>query len=249
VDIGVPPLDLSPTAGYRLQPSTKRKGKVHATGKVLMRDLNAAARFGIVLYEGVEPIDLGGTVGVLSMARRIVPNLESAVIAETAGPLRLAGGLVVEVPYSFGDAPACDVVVVCGGPGWPAASRNGALAAFLRTQPPERLASVCTGAMILAAAGVLDGRTATTRRIRAGAESEAPLALLAGRDMTALPAAIVDDVVVTGGGVALAIDTTLYLIGRIYGEAVREEVARLIEYDRAYAANIAALGLVTADRR
>jgi transcriptional regulator GlxA family with amidase domain len=50
--------------------------------------------------------------------------------------------------------------------------------------------------------------------------------------------------VVTGGGVSLAIDATLYLIGRIYGETARDAVAQVIEYDRAWQANRAALGIV-----
>ena len=50
--------------------------------------------------------------------------------------------------------------------------------------------------------------------------------------------------VVTGGGVSLALDATLYLLGRLYGPDARQEVAQLIEYDRAYAANLAALGAV-----
>ena len=50
--------------------------------------------------------------------------------------------------------------------------------------------------------------------------------------------------IVTGGGVSLAIDTTLYLIGRIYGVDARNDVARIIEYDRAFEANVDALGLI-----
>jgi transcriptional regulator GlxA family with amidase domain len=64
-----------------------------------------------------------------------------------------------------------------------------------------------------------------------------------GHGIAPREALIVDAGVVTGGGVSLAIDTTLYLIGRIYGEDARDEVARLIEYDRAFAANRAALGI------
>jgi len=132
-----------------------------------------------------------------------------------------------------------------GGPGWAAQSRNPTMLAFLRGLDPARLASVCTGALILGAAGVLDGRRATTRRTAIGAETEAPLALLAAMGAEATAAQIVDaGGPVTGGGVSLAHDLTLHLIGRLYGEAARDEVARLIEYDRAFAANRAALGIV-----
>ena len=208
-----------------------------------MPDRTAAIRFGIVLYEGVEPIDLGGTVGVLSMARRLLPNLQDAVIAREAGSVRMAGGLAVEVPYGFEDAPPCDVYVVCGGPGWPQAAADAAMLRFLQGRAPDRLASVCTGAMILAEAGCLNGRAATTRRAVAGAETAAPLEVLRSSGMDARTAVVVDDGVVTGGGVSLAIDATLYLIGRFYGLAARNEVAALIEYDRALRANEDALGV------
>ena len=211
-----------------------------------IRPSSAAARIGILLYPGVEPIDLGGTLGVISMARRLLPNLSDAVIAREAGPLPLAGGVAVAVPFGLDTAPPCDVTIVCGGPGWPEAAADAALLAHLRALAPESVASVCTGALILEAAGCLDGRAATTRRARAGAEAEAPLERLSRRrDATVTPAALlVDDTVVTGGGVSLAIDTTLYLIGRIYGDEARDGVAALIEYDRAFAANRAALGIV-----
>jgi transcriptional regulator GlxA family with amidase domain len=210
-----------------------------------MRNRSAAARFGVVIYPGVEPIDIGGTVGVVSMARRVLPAIEAVTIAAEPGPVALAGGLTVVAQYGFADAPACDRVIVCGGPGSPAAAESPALCGFLRNQPAAAIASVCTGALILAASGVLDGRAATTRRRAAGAEARSPLALLQemGHDIAPREALIVDAGVVTGGGVSLAIDTTLHLIGRIYGENARDEVARLIEYDRAFAANSAALGI------
>jgi transcriptional regulator GlxA family with amidase domain len=136
------------------------------------------------------------------------------------------------------------VLIVCGGPGWHAEVKNEQMLSFLRGQRPEALASVCTGALILAAAGVLDGRSATTRRAAAGNEDNAPLQLLRtyAHRITPREAVVVDSGIVTGGGVSLAIDTTLYLIGKFYGKDARDEVARLIEYDRAYAANCAVLG-------
>jgi transcriptional regulator GlxA family with amidase domain len=203
----------------------------------------APSLFGILIYPGVEPIDLGGTAGVLSMATRLLPNVRYTTIAHHAGPIRLSGGLIVQAEHAFANAPPCDVVIVCGGPGWPDAAADLALLRYLGDLQPTGIASVCTGALILAAAGVLDGRTATTRRHAAGQETEAPLhRLAANRDIRPIEAAVVDNGVVTSGGVSLAIDATLFLLGRLYGEAAAAEIAELIEYDRAYAANRAALG-------
>ena len=206
------------------------------------------ARFGVLIYPGVEPIDLGGTVGVVSMATRVLPAVTATVIARHAGPVRLAGGLTVQAEHAIDAAPSCDVVIVCGGPGWPEAAEDPVLLAYVRGLPPAGLASVCTGALILAAAGVLDGRIATTRRRASGAETIAPLDRLARTGaIRTRQAAVVDDGVVTGGGVSLAIDTTLYLLGRIYGEAAAAEVAQILEYDRGWAANTAALGVLVPD--
>jgi transcriptional regulator GlxA family with amidase domain len=210
-----------------------------------MRERSAAATFGIVVYEGVEPIDIGGTAGVISMARRVLPRIEATLVATQVCPVALAGGVSILAHKSFAEAQQFDQVIICGGPGWEAASQDGALRAFLQRQPARSIASVCTGALILAAVGLLDGRTATTRRRATGAEDRSPLERLPemGRDIQAREALVVDAGVVTGGGVSLAIDTTLYLIGRLYGEDARDEVARVIEYDRAWRANCAALGL------
>ena len=204
-------------------------------------------RLGIVIYEGVEPIDIGGTVGVVSMAKRVLPAIEAVVIAKAAGPVQLAGGLVVMADAGFATASACDVYVVTGGPGWREQVVDPAMMAFLQSLKPQKVASVCTGALILAASGTLNGHQATTRRAAVGAETIAPLDLIGTFDADLHPriAAVIDDRgVVTGGGVSLAIDATLYLIGKFYGEGARDEVARVIEYDRAFAANRAALGHV-----
>ncbi len=209
-----------------------------------MKKRSEPALFGVLIYDGVEPIDIGGTIGVVSMASRVLPNVKAVMIASRAGPVRLSGGVTVLADHGIDTAPACDVVIVCGGPGWPEAAVDPAMLRYVRGLPAQGVASVCTGAMILDAAGVLDGRPATTRRAKVGSEPVAPLDLL-GRNVAVqtMVAAVVDAGVVTGGGVSLAIDATLYLIGRIYGHDAATEVAQVIEYDRARAANRDALGI------
>ena len=113
-------------------------------------------RFGIFIYPGVEPIDLA-TYGVLSMARRIAPEIEICTIAPDAGPVALANGLTVNADFGISDAPACDLVIVTGGPGWQAQAEAASTREYIRrVHAAGRIASVCTGAMILAASGILD---------------------------------------------------------------------------------------------
>ncbi len=203
-----------------------------------MRARDAASLFGIVLYPSVEPIDLGATFGVLSMARRLLPGVRATTLATRAGPVTLAGGLVVMAEHGLAAAPELDVAIVTGGAGWPEAAADPAMLTFLRRPTAGIVASVCTGALILDAAGLLEGKAATTRRHALGAETASPLSRLEH----GTEALVVDHgSVVTGGGVSLAADATLHLLARLYGMEAAEEVARAIEYDRAWSANRAAL--------
>jgi transcriptional regulator GlxA family with amidase domain len=198
-------------------------------------------RFAIFIYDGVEPIDLA-TFGVLSMARRVAPEIEVFTVARAAGPVALANGLVVSAHFGIEDCPPADVIIVTGGPGWQDEARSAPTLAFLERYCAGRIAaSVCTGAMILAAAGVLDGHRATTKREVVGAEVP-PVDVLRERypRVSVEEALLVDDgTVVTGGGVALCIDTTLHLLERTLGKRVAAETARILEYGTARAANAA----------
>ena len=197
-------------------------------------------KFGIFIYDGVEPIDLA-TFGVLSMARRIAPEISILTIAPRAGAVALANGLNVTADYGIDDAPPCDIVIVTGGPGWTAQAKAQATLDYIRrVHASSRIASVCTGAMILAASGVLDDGPATTK-IEVVPPETSPIAVMREScpAIDVREAMLVErpDKVVTGGGVTLCIDTTLHLLSRLLGERVADETARIMEYSRAWRAN------------
>lgn len=175
------------------------------------------------------------------MARRIVPDLEFAGVASRRGEIVCANGLRIVSDHDFGSAPACMTdLIVTGGPGWVQAAADPATLDFIRATR-ARVASMCTGAMILDAAGLLDGRRATTKREVFAGETP-PLDLLAAHH-DARPATVVESGgVITGGGVTLGIDVMFHCLARSYGAAVADEVARVMEYSRALAVNRAALG-------
>jgi transcriptional regulator GlxA family with amidase domain len=197
-------------------------------------------RFGIFIYDGVEPIDLA-TFGVLSMARRIAPEISICTIAPKAGSVALANGLKVTADYGIDDAPACDIVIVTGGPGWTAQAKASTTLDYIRrVHASSRVASVCTGGMILAASGVLDGGPATTKREIVPPETS-PVELMRETypRIDVREAMLVErpDGIVTGGGVTLCIDTMLHLLKEMLGEDVANETARILEYSRAWRAN------------
>ena len=196
--------------------------------------------FGIFIYDGVEPIDLA-TFGVLSMARRIAPEIEICTIAPRAGTVALANGLKVAADFGIDDAPSCDLVIVTGGPGWTAqAAAPTTLDYIRRVHATNRVASVCTGGMILAASGILDGGPATTKREVVAPEISPLVVMRANYPQIDVQEAMLVDrgaKLVTGGGVSLCIDTTLHLLATMLGQHVAEETARIMEYQRAWRAN------------
>lgn len=200
-------------------------------------------KFGIFVYPDVEPVDLA-TFGVLSMARRAYPDIQIHTIAPRKGEVLLANGLRVIAEYGVDDAPAFDVIVVTGGAGWKEQVKNPATLAFLQARSRDTvMTSVCTGGMILAAAGVLNGKQATTKCEVIPPEIS-PLSLMKEqyKDIATVHSSVVDQqTVVTGGGVTLCIDVMLHLLKTRISPEVANETARIIEYSRAWQANKAAL--------
>jgi len=202
-------------------------------------------KFGFVIYPGVEPIDLAA-VGVLSMARRIEPALSFALVAASAAPVVFSNGLRVLPDHTFGAAPAFDVLLLPGGPGWVAARGDEGLLAYLRgATPPARLVTLCTGAMIAAAAGLLDGKTVTTK-VEAAPGETPPIEILAREHPVIARHALLVDTgqVISGGGVSLCIDTVLYVLEQALGPDKTAEIARVLEYSAARRANAQRLPIV-----
>lgn len=196
--------------------------------------------FGIFIYDGVEPIDLA-TYGVLSMARRVAPAIRISTIAPVAGKVQLANGLTVFADHGVDNAPALDVLIVTGGPGWKTQYTHAPTLAYIRRAAQQAVvASVCTGGMLLAASGVLDGMAATTKKEVVAGQEIPPLLLMRENHplVDAQEARLTDNGrIVTGGGVTLCIDLTLHLLERLLGEAAAAETARIMEYTVARTAN------------
>ena len=204
-------------------------------------------RFAVFIYDGVEPVDLA-TYGVLSMARRVAPQISMFTVAPSAGEVKMANGLRVIADHGFDDCPRSDALIVTGGPGWVAQCESTETLDFVRRYAKGRVvAGVCTGAMILAASGILDGRKATTKCEVSGTEVP-PVRLMRDRhpqiDVTEEASLVDCGAVITGGGVTLGIDATLHLLSRLVGEQVANETARIMEYSRAWQVNREALPVI-----
>ena len=197
-------------------------------------------RFGVFIYDGAEPIDLA-TYGVLSMARRIRPDIQICTIAPRPGIVQLTNGLRVIPDYDISSAPTLDVLIVTGGPGWREQSKASETLQFICSRAGDTLlVSVCTGGLILAASGVLNGKAATTKREVVTPETPPIQVMRAAYPQIDVHDAslVAGDRIITGGGVLLAVDTTLYLLQRLFGQYVAEETARTIEYHRAWSTNL-----------
>jgi putative intracellular protease/amidase len=177
----------------------------------------------ILLYNRFTVLDAIGPYQVLSG----IPGAETVFVAEQPGPIRdEVGSLVLSARASLDDVPRPDVVVVPGGPGQNDQMQDGPVHDWLRTadQTSTWTTSVCTGSLILAGAGLLAGRRATTH-------------WLAMDELGALGATPVGDRVVSDGkyvtaaGVSSGIDMALTLAGRLAGDEAAQAIQLMIEYD------------------
>lgn len=180
-------------------------------------------QFAIVLYDRFTALDAVGPYETLGR----LPDSELVFVAEEAGPVRSdSGNLTLLADKTLAEVPNPDVVVVPGGPGQTPQMENEALLDWIRAADATSTwtTSVCTGSLLLAAAGLLEGRRATSHW----------LALDELRAFGAEPTGervVTDGKYVTAAGVSSGIDMGLALLGHLAGDFVAQAVQLGIEYD------------------
>ncbi|MFB0620650.1 DJ-1/PfpI family protein [Streptomyces sp. AGS-58] len=177
----------------------------------------------VVLYDRFTALDAVGPYETLGR----LPDSETVFVAERTGPVRTdTGNLALTADRALADVPRPDIVIVPGGPGQASQMDNRVLLDWLRTADATSAwtTSVCTGSLLLAAAGLLRGRRATSHW----------LALDQLRGFGAEPTGervVVDGRYVTAAGVSSGIDMGLTLLGTIAGDEHAQAVQLLTEYD------------------
>jgi transcriptional regulator GlxA family with amidase domain len=192
---------------------------------------------GIMLFDQVEVLDFAGPFEVFSRTR-LVPGLESRrseesapffvfTVAASRAPINATAGLQVLPRYAFADAPPIDILVVPGGFGTRALLADAGALDWIRdaAKGARLVTSVCTGSLLLAKAGLLADRRATTHW--GALDLLESLGVRVDREKR-----VVDDGVVTSAGVASGIDMAFYVVETLFGHAVAQETARYMEYPR-----------------
>jgi putative intracellular protease/amidase len=178
----------------------------------------------IVIYPGFTALDMIGPYEVL----RNLPNAEVRFVWHQAGPITADSGvLVIGATHSLAQTPSPDVILVPGGASTPVHARDEALLDWVRLahRHASWTTSVCSGSVILAAAGLLEGKRATSHWLA--------IPLLKG--FGAIPVTdervVHQDNIVTSAGVSAGLDLALWLAGEIGGASRAKAIQLAIEYD------------------
>lgn len=199
-------------------------------------------KFGVIVHRGFQALDVFGPLDALNVLSQVYP-MQLFVIAETMDPVstKIPESLKLTPPgsdfaqsicptHTFDTAPSMDVLIVPGGAG----NRipeivKPAIDYIARIYPSLKyLLTVCTGSRLVAEAGVLDGRRATTNK----AAFARTIAYRPQVEWVRNARWVVDGNIWTASGVSAGIDLTLAFIGEVYGEEVATKVTNVLEYDR-----------------
>lgn len=181
---------------------------------------------GILVFEDIEELDFIGPFEVLSYINKIKHQSTNVwIVSDGKEIIKGYNKLCFFADYTIDNCPHLDVLVVPGGQGRKSAMKNEKILSFIKSRYGELryLSSVCTGALIIGATGILKGRSATTYHTAFDELSQ----------MGAVPKVskvVQDGKIITGAGVSSGIDVGLYLLSKLFDEATAKEVADKIEY-------------------
>jgi transcriptional regulator GlxA family with amidase domain len=181
---------------------------------------------GVLLFPGFEVLD---AYGPLELWGNLKKKVRIVIIAANSGEIVSAQGPKTVADFSYENAPPLDLILVPGGMGVVKLLNDQATLEWLRARSAkaEIVMSVCNGASLLAAAGILDGRQATTNKMLWG------MATAPGPNVKWVKQArwVDDGTVVTSSGVSAGMDMTVAVIARLYGQDVADMLARIAEYE------------------
>lgn len=194
---------------------------------------------GIFVFDDVEVLDFAGPFEVFSRTR-LEPGPASRrgtdsapfdvfTVAARDRMVAATGGLKIEAHYTWADAPPIDILVIPGGFGTRPLLDDAATHQWIKEAAARasHVTSVCTGALLLARAGLLDGRKATTHHGALDLLASLTPAVTVIRD-----ARVVHDGVISSAGVSAGIDMAFDLVEMLHGREVADETAHYIEYPR-----------------
>jgi cyclohexyl-isocyanide hydratase len=179
---------------------------------------------GFLVYPRHTPLDLVGPWEVLVR----LPQAKLHLIWTRPGPVQGEGGMEITATVAFADAPPLHLLLVPGGPGQLSLMKHTLLMDYIRScaNTAEWICSVCTGALLLAQAGVLTGRRATTHWLAREALRSFGVEVSTERY-------VLDGKFATSAGVSAGIDLALELARHLAGDDVAREIQLQIEYDPA----------------
>lgn len=179
---------------------------------------------GAIIHNDFELLDLYGPLEMFGC----VPQVEIKIIAESMDGVKSAQGPRAMPDYTFADAPPLDLILLPGGWGTIPELTNPTILKFLQDRAPQtqKTMSVCTGSALLARAGLLDGRKATTNKMYFD------LAVMQSEKTEWIEEArwVVDGIMVTASGVSAGMDMALAVIADLFGQDSAERVATVTEY-------------------
>ena len=192
-------------------------------------------RVGILLFDDIEVLDFCGPFEVFSVTRldearrrEEASPFELRLVAQFDRPVITTGGMRVLPDATFDHCPALDILVVPGGWGTRGEMKNETLLAFIRARAAQvdTLAAVCTGALILGSAGLLDGLRATTHwRSLQLMRDLFPKVQVDGESNV-----VEEGKVITSAGISAGIDLALRMVARYYGDPIARAAAQHMEY-------------------